>query len=118
MTKYQGKQMEALTLLFRSMTGGVHRLEEQEREEEQQAQATAAGDEEHATKKRRIHEDLAKRARRPTVRFPPWQPLLLAVRYRSRGTPAHWLRLLADAQEPAPLHQAAAMGTPRVQAPV
>ena len=51
------------------MTGGVHRLEEQEREEEQQAQATAAGDEEPAAKKRRIHEDLAKRARRLTIRL-------------------------------------------------
>ena len=69
MTKYQGKQMEALTPPFRSMTGGVHRLEEQEREEEQQAQATAAGDEEPAAKKGRIHEDLAKRARRLTIRL-------------------------------------------------
>ena len=68
-TKYQGKQMEALTPLFQSMTGGVHRLEEQEREEEQQAQATGAGDEEPVAKKRRIHEHLAKRARRLTIRL-------------------------------------------------
>ena len=69
MTKYQGKQMEALTPLFRSMTVGVHRLEEQERDEEQRAQATAAGDEEPAAKKRRIHEDLAKRVRRLTIQL-------------------------------------------------
>jgi hypothetical protein len=29
MTKYQGKQMKALTPLLQSMAGGVHRLEEQ-----------------------------------------------------------------------------------------
>ena len=33
-TKYQGKPMESLTPLFKSMTAGVHRLERQEAEEE------------------------------------------------------------------------------------
>ena len=68
-TKYQGKQMEALTPLFQSMQGGVHRLEDQEREEEEQAKATADENDEPTAKKRKTHEDLAKRARRLTIRL-------------------------------------------------
>ena len=32
-TKYQGKMMESLTTLFRTMTSGIHRLETQEAQE-------------------------------------------------------------------------------------
>ena len=38
-TKYQGKPMESLTPLFRSMTDGVHRLERQEEQEEAEAES-------------------------------------------------------------------------------
>jgi hypothetical protein len=74
MTKYQGKQMEALTPLFQAMLGGVHRLEEQEREWERQAKDTATDGADglqagRPVKKRRLQEDLARRARRLTVRL-------------------------------------------------
>ena len=73
-TKYQGKQMEALTPLFKTMQSGVHRLEEQEREEERLAQTTAEEpadgvQQNQPTNNRKTNEALARRARRLTVRL-------------------------------------------------
>ena len=41
-TKYQGKQMEALTPLFQGMLNGVHRFEAQVRAEKELAEEAAA----------------------------------------------------------------------------
>ena len=71
-TKYQGKQMEALTPLFQSMLGGVHRLEAQEISEKKEAASKSANTDdlvEPAAKARKTHEDLRKRARRLTTRL-------------------------------------------------
>ena len=73
-TKYQGKPMESLTPLFRSMTDGVHRLERQEEQEEAEAESArkAAADEtglEPARKQQKTMEDIARRARRLTIRL-------------------------------------------------
>ena len=70
-TKYQGKMMESLTLLFETMTSGIHRLELQEKEEADAAQqALAASDAQQANrKKRRTQDELKARARRLTVRL-------------------------------------------------
>ena len=68
-TKYQGKQMEALTPLFQPMTEGIHRLEEQEREEAQREEAAVASNEEPPAKKRKSADDIRKRARRVTLRL-------------------------------------------------
>ena len=73
-TKYQGKQMESLTPLFRCMTDGGHRLERQEEQEEAEAESArkAAADEtglEPAPKQERMMEDIARRARRLTIRL-------------------------------------------------
>ena len=73
-TKYQGKPMESLTPLFQSMTDGVHRLERQEEQEEAEAESArkAAADEtglEPARKQQKTMEDIARRARRLTIRL-------------------------------------------------
>ena len=73
-TNYQGKAMESLTPLFRSMTDGVHRLEQQEEQEEAEAESArkAAADEtglEPARKQQKTMEDIARRARRLTIRL-------------------------------------------------
>ena len=73
-TKYQGKQMESLTPLFRCMTDGVHRLERQEEQEEAEAESArkAAADEtglEPAPKQQKTVEDITRRARRLTIRL-------------------------------------------------
>ena len=73
-TKYPGKPMESLTPLFRSMTDGVHRLERQEEQEEAEAESArkAAADEtglEPAPKQQKTMEDIARRARRLTIRL-------------------------------------------------
>ena len=78
-TKYQGKPMESLTPLFKCLTEGVHRLECQEAEEEaaaeEQVRLSAADGEsddipvEPARKKQKTQEDLARRARRLTIRL-------------------------------------------------
>ena len=73
-TKYQGKPMESLTPLFRSMTDGVHRLERQEEQEGAEAESArkAAADEtgsEPARKQQKTMEDIARRARRLTIRL-------------------------------------------------
>ena len=73
-TKYQGKPMESLTPLFRSMTDGVHRLERQEEQEEADAESArkAAADEaglEPAPKQQKTVEEITRRARRLTIRL-------------------------------------------------
>ena len=77
-TKYQGKPMESLTPLFKSLTAGIHRLELQEANEEaaaEQARREAAEDEsadmpaESARKKPKMREELARRCRRLTIRL-------------------------------------------------
>jgi hypothetical protein len=81
-TKYQGKAMESLTPLFKSMTEGIHRLELQEAAEEKAAEEEAAEDKkrsapidgesvsvEPARKKRKSMEDYAHRCRRLTIRL-------------------------------------------------
>ena len=73
-TKYQGKPMESLTPLFRSMTDGVHRLERQEEQEEAEAESArkAAADEtglEPARKQQKTMEDIARPVRRLTIRL-------------------------------------------------
>ena len=80
MTKYQGKAMESLTPLFKSMTEGIHRLQRQEAEEEAKAMedkvSSAATDDkaedmiaEPARKQRKTMEDLTRRCRRMTIRL-------------------------------------------------
>ena len=66
--------MESLTPLFRSMTDGVHRLERPEEQEEAEAENArkAAADEtglEPARKQQKTMEDIARRARRLTIRL-------------------------------------------------
>ena len=76
-TKYQGKSMESLTPLFKSMTQGIHRLECQEAEEEKAAeekQKSELPDGQCVTldttaKKQKTMEDVAKRCRRLTIRL-------------------------------------------------
>jgi len=76
-TKYQGKAMQSLTPLFKSMTQGIHRLELQEAEEEKAAEdktrsAPTDGESvsvEPARKKPKTKEDLAHRCRRLTIRL-------------------------------------------------
>ena len=78
-TKYQGKPMQSLAPLFMTMLSGIHRLEEQEEQEKQKAEAEesvgaaqpdADTASEHGPRKRRkTTEDLARRARRVTIRL-------------------------------------------------
>ena len=78
-TKYQGKPMESLTPLFKCLTDGVYRLQCQEADEEaaaeEQARTSDADGEsddipvEPARKKQKTQEDLARRARRLTIRL-------------------------------------------------
>ena len=73
-TKYQNKPMESLFSLFRCMTEGVQRLERQEQQEEAEAERAreAAAQEtglEPAPKQSKTREDIARRARRLTIRF-------------------------------------------------
>ena len=73
-TKYQGKAMESLTPLFKCMTDGVHRLERQEQEEEAEAEkaSKALADEtgqEAPRKQPKTMEQIARRARRLTIRL-------------------------------------------------
>ena len=76
-TKYQGKQMESLTPLFKSLTQGIHRLESEEAEEEkaaEEAKKNALADGESvssgtADKKRKTVEEIASRCRRLTIRL-------------------------------------------------
>ena len=77
-TKYQTKQMESLTPLFKTLTEGVHRLEHQEAEEEaaeEQAKISATDREsehtpaEPARKKPKTREDVTRRCRRFTIRL-------------------------------------------------
>ena len=73
-TKYQCKAMEALTPLFKCMTDGVHRLEREEEQEEAEAESARkeAADEtglEAAPKQPKTKEDIARRARRLTIRL-------------------------------------------------
>ena len=73
-TKYQGKPMEALTPLFKSMAEGIHRLARQEALEKADAESVRAaaadpdgGDAQET--RRRSQEDIARRARRVTCRL-------------------------------------------------
>ena len=101
-TKYQGKPMESLTPLFKSMTEGVIRLERQEEEEQAEAEsarmalATETGGE-PPPKQRKTKEDLLRRARRLTCRIasmanrcywvsPAELPELPPVRAQGTGT--------------------------------
>ena len=73
-TKYQCKAMEALTPLFKCMTDGVHRLERQEEQEEVEAErarkeAAEETGQELAAKQPKTKEEIARRARRLTIRL-------------------------------------------------
>ena len=66
--------MESLTPLFKPMTEGVHRLEQQEQQEEMEAESarnTVAEQTgfEAAVKKQKTKDDIARRARRLTIRL-------------------------------------------------
>jgi hypothetical protein len=74
-TKYQGKPMELLTPLFKAMTDGIHRLENQEAQEKEAVQgdledpADADSVPQPVAKKRKTLEALQRRARRVTIRL-------------------------------------------------
>ena len=74
-TKYQGKPMESLTPLFLAMLSGIHRLEQQEEQEqadaevERQALEDNGGAPQPAAKQRKTGDELARRARRVTIRL-------------------------------------------------
>ena len=73
-TKYQGKPMESLTPLFKSMTEGIHRLERQEALEKAEAEAAreAAADPVAggpSARSQRTQEDIARKPRQVTCRL-------------------------------------------------
>ena len=74
-TKYQGKPMESLTPLFMTMLSGIQRLEAQEEQEQAEADAQALVSQDNgdalqpAATKRKTLDELARRARRVTIRL-------------------------------------------------
>ena len=74
-TKYQSKQMEALTPLFKSLLPGIQRLAAEQEEEDaakevERQRAEGAGDEEGPSRKRgRTLEELRTRARKHVIRL-------------------------------------------------